>query len=110
MTQDIHITGAGHTKFGRLPDSLEDLIVESAREAMEEAQTAPSQIDAVFLGHFNSGLVKDGFASSLIPTSASRRPRAARTPAPRARPRSMPASTRSWRARPGPSWWWGPRR
>lgn len=66
MTQDIHITGAGHTKFGRLPDSLEDLIVESAREAMEEAQTAPSQIDAVFLGHFNSGLVKDGFASSLI--------------------------------------------
>ena len=47
MTQDIHITGAGHTKFGRLPDSLEDLIVESAREAMEEAQTAPSQIDAV---------------------------------------------------------------
>ncbi|MAS41745.1 MAG: acetyl-CoA acetyltransferase [Rhodobacteraceae bacterium] len=66
MGDAIHITGSGHTKFGRLPDSLEDLIVEAAREAMEEAQVPPSEIDAVFLGHFNSGLASDGFASSLI--------------------------------------------
>ena len=66
MGDAIYITGSGHTKFGRLADTLEDLIVESAREAMEEAQVAPSGIDAVFLGHFNSGLVKDGFAASLI--------------------------------------------
>ncbi len=66
MTKDIFIVGSGHTRFGRLDQSLEDLIVEAAREAMEEAQTSPAEIDAVFLGHFNSGLVPDGFASSLI--------------------------------------------
>ncbi|QKV18295.1 thiolase domain-containing protein [Oricola thermophila] len=66
MTADIFITGSGHTRFGRLDQSLEDLIVEAAREAIEEAQIAPAEIDAVFLGHFNSGLVPDGFASSLI--------------------------------------------
>ena len=36
MGDAIHITGSGHTKFGRLPDSLEDLIVEAAREARLE--------------------------------------------------------------------------
>jgi len=66
MTTDIFIIGSGHTRFGRLEDRLEDLIVEAAREALEEAQIPPAEIDAVFLGHFNSGLVPDGFASSLI--------------------------------------------
>ncbi|MTH79157.1 thiolase domain-containing protein [Paracoccus aestuariivivens] len=66
MTRDIYITGSGHTRFGRLQSSLEALIVEAAREAIEEAQIPPADIDAVFLGHFNSGLVPDGFASSLI--------------------------------------------
>ena len=66
MTLDIFITGSGHTRFGRLEQSLEDLIVDAAREAIEEAQIPPADIDAVFLGHFNSGLVPDGFASSLI--------------------------------------------
>ncbi len=62
----IYIVGSGHTRFGRLPESLEALIVDAAREAMTEAAIDPSDIDAVFLGHFNSGLVSDGFASSLV--------------------------------------------
>jgi acetyl-CoA C-acetyltransferase len=66
MRNDIYIIGSGHTRFGRLEETLEDLIVEAAREALEEAQVSASDIDAVFLGHFNSGLVPDGFASSLI--------------------------------------------
>lgn len=66
MTGSICIVGSGHSKFGRLDQSLEQLIVEVTREAVEEAGIAPSDIDAVFLGHFNSGLVADGFASSLI--------------------------------------------
>lgn len=66
MTSDIHIIGSGHTRFGRLSETLEDLIVTAAREAMAEAAIDPADIDAVFLGHFNSGLVPDGFASSLI--------------------------------------------
>lgn len=66
MTPDVYIIGSGHTRFGRLQQTLEELIVEAAREAISEAGIAPSEIDAVFLGHFNSGLVPDGFASSLI--------------------------------------------
>lgn len=66
MTPDIYITGSGHTRFGRLEQTLEELIVEAAQEALSEAAIAASEIDAVFLGHFNSALVPDGFASSLI--------------------------------------------
>lgn len=62
----ISIIGSGHTKFGRLDQNLEEMIVEVVREAVEEAGVEPADIDAVFLGHFNSGLVDDGFASSLI--------------------------------------------
>ena len=65
MTQEIYITGSGHTKFGRLDLNLEQMIVAVAQEAMTEAQVAPQDIDAVFLGHFNAGMVGDGFASSL---------------------------------------------
>lgn len=66
MSTGISIVGSGHTKFGRLQENLEDLIVAATREAVEEAGIDPADIDAVFLGHFNSGLVTDGFASSLI--------------------------------------------
>lgn len=66
MKHDIYIIGSGHTRFGRLQQTLEELVVEAARDAISEAGIAPSEIDAVFLGHFNSGLVPDGFASSLI--------------------------------------------
>ena len=66
MTDTISIVGAGHTKFGRREETLEDLIVAVTREAVEDAGLDPAEIDAVFLGHFNSGLVADGFASSLI--------------------------------------------
>lgn len=66
MTGSICIVGSGHSKFGRLDKSLEQLIVDVTREAVDEAGIAPGEIDAVFLGHFNSGMVSDGFASSLI--------------------------------------------
>lgn len=63
---EIHIIGSGHTRFGRLSETLEELITAAAQEALSEAAIDPAEIDAVFLGHFNSGLVPDGFASSLI--------------------------------------------
>lgn len=67
MTEnDIYIIGSGHTPFGHLDQSLEELIVAAAREAVAEAEIDSGDIDAVCLGHFNSGLVPDGFASSLI--------------------------------------------
>ncbi len=63
---NIYCIGSGHTKFGRLSANLEELIVEAAREAIAESDIDPGDIDAIFLGHFNSGLVGDGFASSLV--------------------------------------------
>jgi acetyl-CoA C-acetyltransferase len=61
------IVGWGHTKFGKLDAlSLEDLIQAAAREALADAGISGADVDAVWLGHFNSGLVPDGFASSMI--------------------------------------------
>ncbi|MGR3425610.1 MAG: acetyl-CoA acetyltransferase [Pseudooceanicola nanhaiensis] len=66
MSDRISIVGSGHTPFGRRDDGLEELIVAATREAVEDSGVDPQDIDAVVLGHFNSGLVPDGFASSLI--------------------------------------------
>lgn len=65
MPQPVYITGTGHSRFGRLPGSFEDLVTEVAAEALADAGLPGSGIDAIFLGHFNAGLVPDGFASSL---------------------------------------------
>lgn len=61
------IVGMGHSKFGKLDAlSLEDLIVSVAQEALRDSGLQGSDIDAMWLGHFNSGMVMDGFASSMI--------------------------------------------
>lgn len=64
---DAHIVGWGHTRFGRLADdTLEDLIQSAASEALAHAGIAPGDIDAVFVGHFNAGMVDDAFPASLV--------------------------------------------
>ena len=61
------IVGWGHTKFGKLDGvSLEDLVQQAGREALTNAGVEAADVDAVWLGHFNSGLVEDGFCSSMI--------------------------------------------
>ena len=61
------IVGWGHTPFGKLDgQSLEALIHEAAREALSDAGLTGADIDAVWLGNFNAGMVPDGFASSMI--------------------------------------------
>lgn len=63
----VSIVGSGHTPFGRLDAlNLEQLIVMATKEAIEDAGVDPAEIDAVYLGHFNAGLVPDAFASSLV--------------------------------------------
>ena len=63
----VSIVAAAHTSFGRLQGStLEDLIVQVTREALADAAIDAAEIDALFLGHFNSGLVPDGFPASLM--------------------------------------------
>ncbi len=62
----VNIVGWGHTKFGKLTDmSLEDLIVSAGREAIQDAGLGAEVIDGIWVGHFNAGLVADGFPSSL---------------------------------------------
>ncbi|MCA0928273.1 acetyl-CoA acetyltransferase [Ruegeria profundi] len=64
---DAKIVGWGHTRFGALNDkSFEDLIIDAAREALDHAGLAPGDVDAIWLGHFNNGLVPDAFGSSLV--------------------------------------------
>jgi len=61
------IVGWGHSAFGRLDQfSLENLIHHAAKEAMASAGIEGKDVDAVWLGHFNSGLVPDSFCSSMV--------------------------------------------
>ncbi len=61
------IVGTGHSKFGKFDAvTLEELIVSVSREALADAGIDGAAVDAVWLGHFNSGLVPDGFCSSMI--------------------------------------------
>lgn len=66
MNSEIYVVGAGHTKFGRLEHTFEGLVVEATHPAISDSGIEPADIDAICLGHFNSGLVPDGFASSLV--------------------------------------------
>lgn len=59
------IVGTGHTKFGKAAATLEQLIVEAGTEALLDAGIEAGLVDAIWLGHFNSGLVRDGFCSSM---------------------------------------------
>lgn len=63
---DVLLTGWGHSRFGKLDDeTLESLIVQVARTAIETSGLAPGDIDEIYLGHFNSGLTPLAFPSSL---------------------------------------------
>ena len=61
------IVGWGHTRFGKLAnEDLESLIVRVTREALEDARLRADEVDAIFLGVFNSGFSAQGFPSSLV--------------------------------------------
>lgn len=62
----VYIAGWGHTKFGKLTDqSLEDLVIEAGSQALVDAGIAGADVDGIWMGHFNAGMVPDGFPSSL---------------------------------------------
>lgn len=63
---DAKIVGWGHTPFGALDMGLEELIAAAAQEAIDTAGIDPSEIDAIWLGHFNNGMVPDAFPASLV--------------------------------------------
>ncbi len=62
-----HIVGWFHLPFGKLDTiSLESLIVHAARGAIHHAEIAADEVDAMWLGNLNGGLVPDLFCSSMI--------------------------------------------
>lgn len=64
---DAFIVGWGHTPFGKLDGlDLETLIKSATQQALANADIGGTDIDGVWLGNFNSGLVPDGFCSSMI--------------------------------------------
>ena len=60
------IVGWAHTPFGKLEDpDIEHLIGRVAGAAIEDAGIAAADVDAVFIGNFNSGFSKQDFPGSL---------------------------------------------
>ncbi len=62
------IVGWAHTRFGKLEDEdLESLIAAVAAGAIRDAGLRPSEIGAIYVGHFG-GFEKQGFPASLALT------------------------------------------
>lgn len=61
------IVAWGHTPFGRLTgETLESLIVQATRDCLAHAAISADEVDAIWLSHFNAGLVPDSFCASLV--------------------------------------------
>jgi acetyl-CoA C-acetyltransferase len=61
------IVGWAHTKFGKHEsEDTESLIVRVATDAVRDAGLSPADIDAVYLGTFNGGFVRQDFPASLV--------------------------------------------
>jgi acetyl-CoA C-acetyltransferase len=61
------IVGWAHGKFGkREGQDLEDLVVSVAADAVKDAGLAPADVDAIYVGHFGGGFVKQDFPASLV--------------------------------------------
>jgi len=64
--KDVLLTGWGHSRFGKLTEeTLESLIVQVAAEAIGNAGIEPGQVDEIYVGQFNSGMMPLAFPSSL---------------------------------------------
>ncbi|MBZ5739571.1 thiolase domain-containing protein [Nocardioides mangrovi] len=62
---DCLITGWAHSRFGKLDEDLEALVVGVVVEAIASAGLEPDAIGAIYYGQFNAGLHPLAFASSL---------------------------------------------
>ncbi len=61
------IVGWSHLPFGRREgETLEDMIVKVAADAIEHAGIEPDQVDEIVLGHFNAGFSAQDFTASLV--------------------------------------------
>ncbi|MEU2286823.1 thiolase domain-containing protein [Streptomyces sp. NPDC013178] len=82
MTSDLFITGWAHTAFGKsAPETtVEHLMAEVSTAAVTDAGLDVSDVDAAFVGVFNSGFSRQSFEAALLGAG---RPKLARVPASR---------------------------
>ncbi|RQS05771.1 acetyl-CoA acetyltransferase [Burkholderia sp. Bp8998] len=67
MAKRAVIVGWAHTEFGKLDDAdVESLIARVSTAALDHAQVAPSEVDAITVGVFNNGLTPQGFEGGLV--------------------------------------------
>ena len=66
QSSPVHMVGWAHSRFGKF-DQLDSevLIADAVRDALMDAGLAAEQVDAVVVGTFNGGFVKQDFPSSL---------------------------------------------
>jgi acetyl-CoA C-acetyltransferase len=61
------IIGWAHTPFGRhAAETVEGLIVQVATAALADAGVSASDVDEIFLGHFNGGFSAQDFTAALV--------------------------------------------
>jgi acetyl-CoA C-acetyltransferase len=60
------IVGWAHSRFGKLAEDLESLIVSVASDAIRDAGLEPRDIDQIFLGTMNAGFQRQEFPASLV--------------------------------------------
>ncbi|WP_027035836.1 acetyl-CoA acetyltransferase [Mesorhizobium ciceri] len=61
------IAGWAHSRFGKLEgETLENLIVKVATDALDHAGIGPDEVDEIVLGHFNAGFSAQDFTASLV--------------------------------------------
>jgi acetyl-CoA C-acetyltransferase len=61
------IIGWAHTPFGRhAAETVESLIVQVATAALADAGVSASDVDEIFLGHFNGGFAAQDFTAALV--------------------------------------------
>ena len=63
----VAIVGWAQTPFGKFDnESVESLIVKAVNEALAYAGISASDVDEIFLGHFNAGFSKQDFTAALV--------------------------------------------
>lgn len=61
------IVGWDHLKFGKHEgEDIEDMIVQVATGALKDSGVAPKDVDAIYLGSFGGGFVRQEFPASLV--------------------------------------------
>ena len=63
----VAIVGWSHSKFGKMEgETIENLIVSVANDALTDSGIEASEIDEIVLGHFNAGFSAQDFTAGLV--------------------------------------------